>query len=97
MFRKLHRKLMNQVVSIGINEWKDEQKYTVTGPAMASMLIKVHKKNFPGGAYVSQIDEPTYKICKVLTDIMNPIDEKGESYVHRGYVPFQGVAITSGV
>ena len=50
---------------------------------MASMalLIKVHKKNFPGRAYVSQIDDPSYKICKELTDIINPIDEKGKPFI----------------
>lgn len=54
---------------------------------MASMalLIKVHKKNFPGRAYVSQIDDPSYKICKVLTDIINPLDEKGESFIKDTY------------
>ena len=87
ILRKLHRKLMNQLVSMGINEWKDQRKFTVTGPVMASMalLIKVHKKNFPGRAYVSQIDDPSYKICKVLTDIINPIDEKGTSYIKDTY------------
>jgi len=43
-----------------------------------ALLVKVHyKKNFPGRAYVSQIDDPSYKICKELTDILNPIDERG--------------------
>ena len=57
------------------------------GIVMASMalLIKVHKKNFPGRAYVSQIDDPSYKICKVLTDIINPLDERGESYIKDTY------------
>ena len=54
---------------------------------MASMmlLIKVHKKNFSGRAYVSQIDDPSYNICKVLTDIINPIDEKGRSFVRNPF------------
>ena len=87
ILRKLHRKLMNQLISMGIKDWKDQQKYTVTGPVMVSMalLIKVHKKNFPGRAYVSQIDDPSYKVCKVLTDIINPLDEKGESYIKDTY------------
>ena len=77
--RKLHRKLMNQLFAMNIKDFKDQRRYTVTGPVMASMalLIKVHKKNFPGRAYVSQIDDPSYKICKVLTYIINPIYEKG--------------------
>ena len=45
----------------------------------------MHKKNFPGRAYVSQIDDPSYKICKVLTDIINPLDEKGESFIKDTY------------
>ena len=36
ILRKLHRKLMNQLVSMGINEWKDQRKFTVMGPVMES-------------------------------------------------------------
>jgi len=50
-----------------------------------ALLIKVHKKNFPGRAYVSQIDDPSYKICAELTKILNPIDEKGESFIKDTY------------
>jgi len=84
---RLHRKLMNQLKSMGIEDFKEQRKYTVTGPVMASMalLIKVHKKNFPGRAYVSQIDDPSYKICKELTDILNPLDEGGLSYIRDTY------------
>ena len=75
---RLHRKLMNQLKSMGIEDFKEQRKYTVTGPVMASMalLIKVHKKNFPGRAYVSQIGDTSYKICKELTDILNPLMKK---------------------
>ena len=64
ILRRLHRKLMDQLVSMGITDFKEQRMYTVTGPVMASMalLIKVHKKNFPGRAYVSQIDDPSYYI-----------------------------------
>ena len=84
---RLHRKLMNQLKSMGIEDYKEQRKLTVTGPVMASMalLIKVHKKNFPGRAYVSQIDDPSYKICKELTDILNPLDEGGLSYLRDTY------------
>ena len=41
------------------------------------LLIKVHKDGYPGRPVVSQIDDPTYNICKVLTDILNPQDEGG--------------------
>ena len=72
---------------MGIDGWKEQRRYTVTGPVMASMalLIKVHKKNFPGRAYVSQIDDPSYKICQELTRILNPIDEKGELFIRDTY------------
>ena len=84
---RLHRKLMNQLKCMGIEDYKEQRKLTVTGPVMASMalLIKVHKKNFPGRAYVSQIDDPSYKICKELTDILNPLDEGGLSYLRDTY------------
>ena len=45
------------------------------------LLIKVHKDNFPGRAVVSQIDNPTYLICKELTRILNPLDEAGDSFI----------------
>ena len=87
ILRGLHKRLMDQLIAMGIEEYKDQRRYTVTGPVMASMalLIKVHKKNFPGRAYVSQIDDPSYNICKVLTDIINPIDESGRSFVRDTY------------
>ena len=34
---------------------------------------------------MSQIDDPSYKICKVLTVIINPIDEKGRSFIQDTY------------
>ena len=62
----------------------------MTGPVMVLMalLVKVNKKNFPGRAYVSQIDDPSYKICKELTDILNPIDER--RVIYKRYISFQG-------
>ena len=45
----------------------------------------VHKKIFLGRAYVSQIDDPSYYICKELTKILNPLDEKGESFLRDTY------------
>jgi len=43
------------------------------------------KKNFPGRAYVFQIDDPSYNICKELTNILNPLDEGGASYIRDTY------------
>jgi len=87
ILRRLHRRIVDQLIAMGIDDWKEQRRFTVTGPVMASMalLIKVHKKNFPGRAYVSQIDDPSYKICQELTRILNPIDEKGESFIQDTY------------
>ena len=87
ILRRLHRRIVDQLIEMGIDGWKEQRRYTVTGPVMASMalLIKVHKKNFPGRAYVFQIDDPSYKICQELTRILNPIDEKGESFIRDTY------------
>ena len=30
---------------------------------------------------VNQVDDPTYKVCKTLTDILNPLEEKAESFL----------------
>ena len=45
----------------------------------------LHKKNFPGRAYVSQIDDPSYKICEERTRILSPLDEKGDSFIKDTY------------
>ena len=45
------------------------------------LIIKVHRKNFPGRAVVSQIENPTYKIFKISTDILNPIEVNGQLFV----------------
>ena len=54
------------MVAMKITAFKEQRRFAVTGPVMASMalLVKVHKKKFPGRAYVSQIDDPSYKKCK---------------------------------
>ena len=31
------------------------------------------------------MNDPTYKICKILTDILNPIAKNGQSYVENSY------------
>ena len=47
--------------------------------------VKVHKKNSLGRAVVSQIDDPTYNICKELTNILQPISSAGRSYIKNTY------------
>ena len=79
----IHQKLVAQLKSMGLTDFKQRRPYLVTAPVMANMylLIKVHKDNFPGRAVVSQIDDPTYLICKELTRILNPLDEAGDSFI----------------
>ena len=86
---KVHKKLINQLKDMGIemDDFNEKRKYLVSAPMLGHMylLIKVHKKNFPGRAVVSQVNDPTYKICKILTDILNPIAKNGQSYVENSY------------
>ena len=37
------------------------------------LLIKIHRE-FPGSLIFSQIDYPTYLICKQVTRILNPME-----------------------
>ena len=70
---KLHKKIINQLraMDIDLDDFKEKWKYLVSAPMLGHMylLIKDHKKNFPGHAVVSQVNDPTYKVCKILTDI----------------------------
>ena len=87
LLNKIHRKLVAQLKKMGMTEFKDRRHFLVTAPVLANMylLIKVHKKNFPGRAVVSQIDDPTYNICKELTKILQPISSAGKSYIKNTY------------
>ena len=86
---KLHKKLTNQLraMDIDMDDFKEKRKYLVSAPMLGHMylLIKVHKKNFPGRAVVSQVNDPTYKVCKILTDILNPLATTGQSYVENSH------------
>ena len=70
-----------------MDDFKEKRRYLVSAPVLGHMylLIKVHKKNFPGRAVVSQIDDPTYKVCKILTDILNPLTENGQSFIQNSF------------
>ena len=63
ILRSLHRKIVDQLVDMGIKDFKEQRQLTVTSPvhvlALMVLLIKVHKENFPRRAYVSQIDDPS--------------------------------------
>ncbi|CAM9419590.1 unnamed protein product, partial [Heterosigma akashiwo] len=70
----LHAKLVEKLKEMGVDT-RGGYYLTMTAPEMAKLylLIKVHKDGYPGRPVVSQIDDPTYNICKVLTDILNPL------------------------
>ena len=86
---KLHKKISNQLRSmdIDLDDFKEKRKYLVSAPMLGHMylLIKVHKKNFPGRAVVSQVNDPTYKVCQILTNILNPLATSGQSYIENSY------------
>ena len=69
-------------MDIDMDDFKEKRKYLVLAPMLGHMylLIKVHKKNFPGRAVVSHLNDPTYKVCKILTDFLNPLATTGQSY-----------------
>ena len=48
-----------------------------------SLRIKNHKlkDNFQGRLVLNQIGDATYKLCKILTQILNPLDEKADSFL----------------
>jgi hypothetical protein len=80
-------------------DWNEKRKCTVTALSLPFMylLIKVHKCNHPGRGIVSQIDDPTYKICQKLTDILNPLDKMGQSYIRDSFnlkAQLNGIKIT---
>ena len=43
------------------------------------------RKIIPGRPAVSQLDDPTYIICKYLTYILNPIDEAPKLYIMNSF------------
>ena len=63
-------------MNIDVEDKKEQYKNLSSVPVLANMdlLIKDHKKNFPGRAVVlKSADDPTYKICKILNNILNPL------------------------
>ena len=86
---RLHKKLIKQlrIMEVDLDDFKEKRKYLVSAPVLGHMylLIKVHKKNFLGRAVVSQIDDPTYKICTILIGILNPLAINGQSFAENSY------------
>ena len=50
---------MDKLILMGIMDYKEQQLYSVIALVLASMalLINVHRKYFPGRAYVMQFDD----------------------------------------
>jgi hypothetical protein len=82
IINRLQRKISQQLKTMNL-ENSEKRSIMITAPAMPFMylLIKVHKKDHPGRPVVNQIDDPTYRLCEILTEILNPLDETGTSYI----------------
>ena len=59
LLQKIHQKLVAQLKTMGVTEFKETRPYLVTAPVMANMYKKVHNKKFLGQAVVSQVDDHT--------------------------------------
>ena len=68
-------------------KWQEYRKFTVTAPELPKLYIpiKTHHADFPGRPVLSQINDPTYNICKELTRILLPIAMKGRSFIKDSY------------
>ena len=73
---------------MGLEE-KEYSKFRVTAAVVArlTLFIKTHKPNdnYPGRPVVNQIDDPTFKICKELQQIIHPLTIKAKSYIKDSY------------
>jgi hypothetical protein len=78
----LQKSILHQLQEMKIGK-TDRRSFMVTAPTMpfVYLLIKVHKNEQPGRAVVNQIGDPTYKLCEILTNILNPLDEEGAAYL----------------
>ena len=41
ILRRLHRRIVDQLIAMGIDDWKEQRRFTVTGPVMASMALLI--------------------------------------------------------
>ena len=65
---------------MGYKTLKEQKRFLVSSPyiAKAYLLCKVHKIEpiyHPARMIVSQVNDPTYLMSKIFTDILNPLDE----------------------
>ena len=64
LIQKAHKRLIDAFNKM--MKWQEYRKFTVTAPELPKLYIpiKTHKANFPGRPVLSQINDPTYNICK---------------------------------
>ena len=82
LIQRAHKRLIDAFNKMKI-KWQEYRKFTVTAAELPKLYIpiKTHKANFPGRPVLSQINDPTYNICKELTRILLPIAMKGRSFI----------------
>ena len=71
---------------MGYKTLKEQRRFLVASPyiAKAYLLCKVHKIEpiyHPARMIVSQMNDPTYLMSKILTEILNPLDELVDSFI----------------
>ena len=74
----IRKKLKAELVKMGYKTLKEQKRFLVSSPyiAKAYLLCKVHKVEpvyHPARMIVSQMNDPTYLMSKILTEILNPL------------------------
>ena len=74
LINKAHKKLIDAFNKMKM-KCQDNHKFTVTAPELPKLCIpiKTHKEGFAGIPVLSNINDPTYNLCKELTRILMPI------------------------
>ena len=86
VIQRTHKRLIDAFNKMKM-KWQEYRKFTVTAPELPKLYIpiKTHKADFPGRPVLSQINDPTYNICKELTRILLPIPMKSRSFIKDSY------------
>ena len=88
LLKNMRRRIIDCFNDMGV-PWEEYRKFLVTGERIPRlrMFTKSHKASsgYPSRPVVSQIDDPTYLLCKELTQILLPIKEKAESFIRNSY------------
>ena len=82
----IRKRLKAELVKMGYKTLKEQRRFLVASPyiAKAYLLCKVHKIEpiyHPARMIVSQMNDPTYLTSKILTEILNPLDELADSFI----------------